>query len=212
VRQLLAPSKLTLSLKLSDRVPWRPLEQHESNGKRKIDISQSTACTLCNNITLKMLDRESYLYEDCGLPSVVLGGLTVNHCQGCNTDTVSIPRIPDLHRKLARAVLLKPAALTGRELRFLRTVAGLSTVAFAEGLGVAIQTIQAWERSKALRYLNDLGARMVIAALIAPHDDWSPIFRILSSIKARRSEPGRLSAHRIDEEAQWVVSSQEAYD
>jgi hypothetical protein len=61
--------------------------------------------------------HESYLYEVCVLPSVCLFGLTVDHCQGCNKETVSIPRIRDLHRALARAVLLKPAALTGRELR-----------------------------------------------------------------------------------------------
>jgi len=177
-----------------------------------MDPSLSTACTLCNNIVLKIVDDEFYFYEDCGLPSVVLFGLTVDHCQDCNNETVSIPGIPDLRRELARAVLLKPAALSGRELRFLRTVAGLSIVAFAEQLGVAIQTIQAWERSEALRYLNDLGGRIVIASLVALSEECSPIFKVPSAIRARRSESDRLSAYWISEEAQWIVPSAGAGD
>jgi hypothetical protein len=47
---------------------------------------------------------------------------------------------------------------------------------------------------------------MVIASLIAPDEDWSPIFKILSSIKGRRSEADRLSARWVKEEAQWVVT------
>jgi transcriptional regulator with XRE-family HTH domain len=212
VRQLLAPSKLTLSLTLSDRVPWQSLQRNGSDRDTELDISLSTACTLCNNIALKVMGHGFYLYEDCGLSSVVLSGLTVDHCQNCNTETVSIPHIPDLHRKLARTVLVKPAALTGGELRFLRTVAGLSTLAFAEQLGVAIQTIQAWERSEALRYLNDLGARIVVASLIAPYEDFSSISKMLRSIRARKSEPDRVSAHWTKEEVQWVVTSSVACD
>ncbi len=169
--------------------------------------SEPIACTLCNDIVLRILDHESYLYEDCGLPIVVLLGLSVDQCQSCNTETVSIPRIRDLHRKLAGAVLLKPKALTGGELRFLRTVAGLSMGAFAAQLGVSFHTIRAWETSAALRYLNDVGARIVVATLIAPTDDWSPMFKILSLIKARRSEPDRVSAHWISEQARWIATS-----
>jgi hypothetical protein len=212
VRQLLEPSKRTLIARLSGRVPWRTLKDHESNGDVKMDTSLSTACTRCNNIALKIVDHESYLYEDCGLPNVVLSGLSIDHCQACNSETVSLPRIPDLRRELAKTVLLKPAALTGREFRFLRAVAGLSTLLFAEQLGIVTQTIQAWERCEALRYLNDLGARVVIASLIAPDEDWSPIFKILSSIKDRRSEADRLSAQWVREDAHWVVTLPGASD
>lgn len=212
VRQMLAPSKRTLRARLSGRVPWRTLKDHESNGDAKIDTSLSTACSRCNHIALKIVDREFYLYEDCGLPNVVLSGLTVDRCQACSSETVSIPRIPDLQRELARAVLLKPAALTGREFRFLRTATGFLTTPFAEELGVATQTIQAWERCEALRHLNDLGARVVIASLIAPDEDWSPMFKILSSIKARRPEADRLSAQWIKQEAKWVVTLPGACD
>ncbi len=62
VYQLLLPSLRTLRSRLSDRVPWRHLERNESSRKGKMDTSQSTACTLCNRITLKILDHESYLY------------------------------------------------------------------------------------------------------------------------------------------------------
>ncbi len=133
--------------------------------------------------------------------------LCADHCQDCNAETLSIPRIPTLHRELAKAVLSKSAALTGQEFRFLRTVTELSAAAFAEELGVAIQTVQAWEKCDALRYLNDLGARTVIATLISPGDDWSRIFKILSSIKAKRAGPLRIQVRWSIEEAQWVVIS-----
>jgi len=212
VRQLLRPAKLTLSLTLSDRVPWRPLERNGSNREDKKDISQSIACALCDNIALKALDHEFYLYENCGLPNVVLSGLPIEHCQDCNAETVSIPRIPDLHRELARAVLLKPAALTGKELRFLRTLVALSVVTFAEQLGVAIQTIKAWERCATLRYLNDMGARIVVASLIALDADFCSVSRMLGSIRARRSEPVRVSAFWSIEKAKWVVTTAAASD
>ena len=80
-------------------------------------------------------------------------------------------------------------------------------MAFAAELGVAIQTLQAWERSDALRYLNDLGARIVIASLIAPDEDWTPVLRNVNSIRTRNAEPGRVSACWNNEEAQWVVTS-----
>ncbi len=96
----------------------------------------------------------------------VLSGLTVDCCQACNTETVSIPRMTDLHRKLAGTTLSKPRALTGREFRFLRTVGGLSIGAFAQEPGVIPQTIQAWERLRALRFVNDVPVRMLIASLL----------------------------------------------
>ncbi len=206
VHQLLAPSKLTLSLTLSNRVPWRHLEGNESKREGKTDTSPSPACTLCNDIVLKPLEHEFYLYEDCGLPNVVLSGLTVDHCQDCNAEAVSIPRISDLHRKLARAVLLKPAVLSGGEFRFLRTVAGLSIMEFAEQLGVAIQTIQAWERSEALRFLNDVGARIVIFALITPDEDGPPISKTLKSIRQPGSVPPQVNARWVNENTGWIVA------
>lgn len=207
VRQLLLPSKLNLYARLSGRVPWVPLEQDESNGDCQTHEFPLNACTICNDIALKIIDQQYYPYEDCILPNVVLFGLPIEYCQNCRGETVSVPRISDLHIELAKAVLSKPAALTGQELRFLNTVTGLSRLAFAEQLGVTMATILRWEKTESLRYLNDLGARMVVAALIAPNVEWSSILSILSSIKMRGPVPDRVSALWSNQQARWVVNS-----
>jgi DNA-binding transcriptional regulator YiaG len=145
------------------------------------------------------------LYEECGLRNVVLLGLTASRCQGCNRETVSIPQPSDLHRELARTVLLKPTRLTGRELRFLRTVAGLSFIVFADYLGIAIQTVKDWERAEVLRFVNDVAVRMLVASLIGMEEKHTEIGKLLSSIRRQRSQ-GRVSAYWISEETNWVVA------
>ena len=121
-----------------------------------MEIPQKATCTSCNDVALRILDHESYLYDECGLPNVVLFGLTVDHCQGRNTETDRDPQaflIP--HRKLARAVLWKPAALTG-ELRVpkpwpdFRRRDSRSNSSF-------LRLSRRGKRSEALRYLKRCG-------------------------------------------------------
>ena len=175
----------------------------------KILPSLTGTCTRCYSIALKRLDHEScfYFYTQCDLPNAILFGPTVEHCPDCNDETVSIPHISDLHRKLARAVLMRPASLTGRELQFLRTVAGLSPFALAEQLGVAIHTIEAWEGSAVLRGPNDLAARVVLAPLIVSEEDCRQMLKTPGSIRPGKSEPSRVVAYWINEKSGWVVTS-----
>ena len=64
--------------------------------------------------------RENYLYDACGLPGVTLVGVEVSRCPECGNHEVSIPRIEELHRVIARAVANRPARLDGAEVRYLR--------------------------------------------------------------------------------------------
>jgi DNA-binding transcriptional regulator YiaG len=57
---------------------------------------------------------------------------------------VSIPRMEDLHRRLALELIKKPS-FSGKEIRFLRKHLGWSQAQFAEHVAVEKETISRWE-------------------------------------------------------------------
>ena len=93
--------------------------------------------------------RKNVAYDACGLPGVVLGNVEVRHCPKCGEQETVIPRILDLHRKLAEAVVLKAGRLTGAEIRFLRKILGWSGQDFARHAGVKPETVSRWENGHA---------------------------------------------------------------
>lgn len=78
-----------------------------------------------------------YLYAMGGLPQFPLTSrVTVYECPKCRAESVTIQGPGELHRQIARALLRKPTALTGDELRFLRKHVGFSAQRFAAMLSV----------------------------------------------------------------------------
>lgn len=69
---------------------------------------------------------ENVKYDASGLPGVTLVGVEVSRCGHCGQYEVAIPRIEELHRALASALVRKSARLTPAEIRFLRTTFGWS--------------------------------------------------------------------------------------
>lgn len=99
----------------------------------------------CNG-ELVELKPAPYPYEESGLRDVTLIGVKVRRCDTCRDEEVTIPRMKDLHRAIARALAVKTSLLTGGEIRFLRKHLGLSGVDFAAKLRVAPETVSRWER------------------------------------------------------------------
>jgi putative zinc finger/helix-turn-helix YgiT family protein len=89
--------------------------------------------------------RENYKYDASGLPNVTLLGVEVRICPDCGEREVVIPKIEELHRAIARAVIGKAARLVPEEVRFLRKVLGLSGADFAKRMGVDPTTVSRWE-------------------------------------------------------------------
>ncbi len=81
---------------------------------------------------------ETYLYAESGLPNVVLVGVEVRRCPSCGHHELVLPRVTELHRTIAHAVIHKPARLSGAEVRYLRKYLGWSGADFAG---------QRWRRS-----------------------------------------------------------------
>lgn len=104
-------------------------------------------CRNCNKGELKVT-KENHLYTASGLPNVVLTDVEIRRCPECGDESVIIPRIEELYRTLALAVIRKPSRLSGEEVRFLRKYLGLSGVDFAHHMGVDPSTISNWENNK----------------------------------------------------------------
>ncbi|MBZ5637306.1 MAG: helix-turn-helix domain-containing protein [Acidobacteriia bacterium] len=102
-------------------------------------------CEECGGPTTTV--RENFHYTASGLPNVTLVGVLVARCPKCGAFEVEIPRIEELHRTIAGAVVTKPAPLTPAEIRFLRKWLGWSGVDFAAHMGVTPETVSRWENS-----------------------------------------------------------------
>jgi DNA-binding transcriptional regulator YiaG len=94
------------------------------------------------------VQKETYLYTECGLPNVALAGVDVRRCKECGAYELLLPNVSELHRTIALAVIEKPARLSGAEVRFLRTYLGWTGADFAEHMGVDPSTVSNWENDK----------------------------------------------------------------
>lgn len=84
-----------------------------------------------------------------------LGGLTVklrnavlvHRCSRCDEEMTEIPDAQGLYKAAALARVMQPVQLSGREVRFLRTVFDMTQPEFAEAVGFdAAETISRWEK------------------------------------------------------------------
>lgn len=106
-------------------------------------------------------------YEIGGLPHVELHGVEVTTCKGCGRETITIPRIGQLHRVLAQTLVTQQRMLAPVEIRFLRKHSGLSTADFAQRMGVARETASRWETgAKPMSAVAD----RLLRALVMSHE------------------------------------------
>ena len=105
-----------------------------------------TTCLDCGG-SLKVT-RAPYRYTDSGLPGVVLRGVEVRRCPKCGAEEVAIPRIEELHRLMAQAVIRRPHRLTAAEIKYLRKWLGWSGVDFARHMGTTPETVSRWEQGR----------------------------------------------------------------
>jgi putative zinc finger/helix-turn-helix YgiT family protein len=107
----------------------------------------SRTCPHCEKAALTKR-METYLYTESGLPNVTLVGVEVRRCPACGHHAVVLPRVEELHRTIALAVIRKRSRLTGTEVRYLRKYLGWSGVDFAHHIGVDPSTVSNWENDK----------------------------------------------------------------
>jgi putative zinc finger/helix-turn-helix YgiT family protein len=133
---------------------------------------QPKMCRVCREGEMKTA-TETHLYVESGLPNVVLVGVDVRRCAKCGAFEVLLPRVAELHRVIAKAVIHKPAHLSGAEVKFLRKHLGWSGTDFAAHMGVDPTTVSAWENErKPFGTSSDRLLRLMVARQ-APVEDYS---------------------------------------
>lgn len=130
---------------------------------------------------------ETYLYKESGLPNVSLMGVEVRRCPACGHHEVVLPRVAELHRTIAHAVVRKPTRLSGAEVRYLRKYLGWSGADFAKHVGVDPSTVSNWETDKdPIGSTSDRLLRLMVVHQ-APVDDYS--LDDLTKIENRQTPP-----------------------
>jgi putative zinc finger/helix-turn-helix YgiT family protein len=128
-------------------------------------------CVECG--TAMVTKRENRRYEAGGLPHVVLLGVEVRRCPKCGAEEMAIPRVEELHRVIAQALIRKPARLAGSEIRYLRKYLGWSSMDFASRMGAARETVSRWEGGASpIGTQADRLLRLLVAST-APVKDYS---------------------------------------
>jgi putative transcriptional regulator len=111
-----------------------------------VEAKTMKKCKACS--TEMRSSREVYRYDESGLPNVILRDVEIRRCPTCGTQEVPIPRVGELHRAIAMALVHKPARLLGAEIRYLRKYLGWSGVDFAAHMGVSPETVSRWEHER----------------------------------------------------------------
>ena len=136
-------------------------------------------------------------YTESGLPYVYLVGIPIARCRSCGERVVSILRIEELHRLVARTVAGKKSRLAPFEARFLRKFLGFSGRELAAHMGVTPETVSRWENAASPEPMSAPAERLlrVMVHLHSPADDY-PMQR-LSQISRGTPRPlGRLRIKR----------------
>ena len=88
-----------------------------------------------------------YHYTECGLDNVVIVGanfLTADDGE----EVIVIPAAGKLHKAIAEGILKRDSAMSGKELRFLRTEMGMTQAQLAQYLHRDVQTVARWEKGE----------------------------------------------------------------
>jgi len=89
--------------------------------------------------------REDHQYIESGLSNVIVKGMEIRECTACGARTNVLPRVTELHRTIAMALVRKSSRLASEEIRFLRKEMGWSGRDFASHMGVVHETVSRWE-------------------------------------------------------------------
>lgn len=96
---------------------------------------------------IKATPAKPYYFTWTDLRNVYIHGIKYDRCRVCRKVAASYPAIGQMLAVLTDAVLVKPTALNGEEIRFLRSVTRLSATAFAAAVGVSTEQVSRWENN-----------------------------------------------------------------
>lgn len=137
--------------------------------------------------------RGDYHFLESGLDNVTLRGVKLLRCHKCGSLTPVLTKINELMRVIASAVVLKPSALTGKEIRYLRKYIGLTGEQFGNKLGLTKEHVSRLETEK--HSVGDQTERLIRYLAISTDPALRPmipqLFARLDNIKAE-PQPDRI--------------------
>jgi putative transcriptional regulator len=93
---------------------------------------------------------KKYHYTECGLDNVYLvNGFKITKTKK-DDEEIFIHNIHGLHKMISLALISKRGLLSGKEIKFIRTILDLSQTTLAKILGCSYQTILLWEKDKGI--------------------------------------------------------------
>lgn len=135
-------------------------------------------CVMCDNPKLLKKKQVTKKYTECGLDNVVLKGVDYHKCEVCGEEYFGFNDMDQLHAEIARILIAKTQALTGQEIRFLRTYLGYAGAVFAKLIGYRHETLSRIENHKQLSTRTlDILVRSLVANKLPDrnyklHDIW----------------------------------------
>ncbi len=90
---------------------------------------------------------QRYHYTECGLDNVVIVGVDFLTADD-GEEVIVIPAAGRLHKAIAEGILKRNSAMSGKELRFLRTEMGMTQAQLAQFLHRDVQTVARWEKGE----------------------------------------------------------------
>jgi DNA-binding transcriptional regulator YiaG len=94
-------------------------------------------CEECNieMVNEQSTEKEPFRFDRCGLDHVYLVGIDKFVCPRCKAVYPIVPRIEELHKVIASALVNRTGDLAGPEVRYLRSWMGMKSQDFADVLG-----------------------------------------------------------------------------
>lgn len=91
---------------------------------------------------------KTYHYTECGLDNIYLvNGFKLTKTKS-GDEEIFIHDIHGLHKAIGMILISKRGLLSGKEIKFIRSMLDLSQTALAKILGCSYQTVLLWEKNK----------------------------------------------------------------
>lgn len=148
-----------------------------------------------------------YHYTECGLDNVWLenGYVSKKTAYG---KAASVDDAIGLHKVLAMELTQKKGRITGKELRFMRTVLGMSQDGLGRCVGATEQSVSLWERTGKVPQYADSIVRLLLSEKLNGNSKVTDIIERINTVE-------RICNQRIvarEKKHKWTSSTMDRLD